>query len=320
MSFEIRDEFDKELLDVDAAELHAVLAGPTAFDLRRNSKQPFFVSTLLHGNETSGWNAVRRLMREQHDTSLILFIGNVAAAAQNLRHLPNERDLNRVWRLPKWHSFLNDLLQATKPWCGIDIHNNSGPNPHYSVVTDNHPTTHGLAKLFSNKLIYTEHTKDILSYAVSQHCPALTIETGTVDDPQSEVRAFDFLKRLCRMDHPPELACSNLETFETLGIVKVESEHGTQRDFPHFDAALDHKSFQTIATGTTFVPSLAEGWQVKVMNPADDLEITDEFFVKHDREIRLKQDVVLSMFTRKPLLAMQDCVCYFLGRTSSTHG
>ena len=60
-----------------------------------------FVSVLLHGNEDTGLAAAqevlrRHLSRELH-RSLLLFVGNVAAAAANVRTLPGQADYNRVW-------------------------------------------------------------------------------------------------------------------------------------------------------------------------------------------------------------------------------
>lgn len=320
MSFDLRDQFDDRLLDVEARELHRFLTGATVFDLRKAALRPVFVSTLLHGNETSGWDAVRRFISDYPDASIVLLIGNVHAAAQDVRHLPSEVDFNRIWQQQPWHSYLNDLLEAFQPWCGIDIHNNSGPNPHYSVVTDLSSSTLALATLFSNKVIFTDHTLDILAHAVSSFCPALTIETGTVDDPDSVLRAYGFLKELNEIRQVPESIQCNLETYATVGIVKVASENGRLENYPSFDESLQRKSFKTLPAGSPFIDFLPTGWQVSVLDPAHDLDLTHDFLDFRDSQAFLKRDVVMSMFTHKPLLAIQDCVCYFLKKTSLEHG
>lgn len=317
--FDVRDRFDERLLDVEARELHRFLSGATVFDLRHDEVQPFFVSTLLHGNETSGWDAVRRFVSDYPEASLILFIGNVLAAAQEMRHLPNEVDFNRIWQQQPWHACLSELLETYQPWCGIDIHNNSGPNPHYSVVTDHNASTLALATLFSNKVIFTDHTLDILAHAVSFHCPALTIETGTVEDPTSEQRAYDFLECLNTIRHVPTSLQCDLESYATVGIVKVEHENGSLDNFPRFDESLKRKSFETLPAGSPFINKLPSGWQVNVLDPAHDLDLTHDFLEFRDQSAFLKRDVVMSMFTHKPLLAIQDCVCYFLKTESLIH-
>ena len=249
-----------------------------------------------------------------------MFVGNVHAAAQEMRHLPDEVDFNRIWQQQPWHSNLNEILEAYQPWCGIDIHNNSGPNPHYSVITDHRASTLALATLFSSKVIFTDHTLEILAHAVSFHCPALTIETGTVDDPTSEQRAYDFLERLNMIRRVPESLQCDLESYATVGIVKVEHENGCLDNFPRFDESLSKKSFTTLPAGSPFLNTLPSGWQVNVLDPAHDLDLTDDFLEFRDQSAFLKRDVVMSMFTHTPLLAIQDCVCYFLKTTSLAHG
>ena len=320
MKFEIRQQFDERLFAVEARELHHVLTRATVFDLRRDAVRPIFVSTLLHGNETSGWDAVRRFIADFPDASIALFIGNVDAAAEQMRHLSSEPDFNRIWRQQPWHSEINQILERFKPWCGIDIHNNSGPNPHYSVVTDVSASTLALAALFSNKVIFTDHTLDILAHAVSSYCPSLTIETGTVDDPSSERRAYDFLKRLNELGRVPNERKHELETYETIGIVKVEHENGSLENFPRFHTSLKQKSFSTLAVGSPFIECLPPGWRVNVSDPAHARDLTHDYLEFRDRSAFLKRDVVMSMFTNTPLLAIQDCVCYFLKSTSLAHG
>ena len=274
-----------------------------------------FVSTLLHGNETSGWDAVRELVRTTDDLSMLLLIGNIQAAAKSVRHLPSEHDFNRVWRQSKWQRMLKETLAQAKPWCGIDIHNNSGPNPHYSVVTNMSQESLSLAKLFSDILIFTEHTKDILSHAVSAYCPALTIEIGTVDDPMSSTRALEFLKLLNQMQCVPDHERNELDAFETLAIVKVEPkrEEPNLRTFPRFHDDLVNRSFQTLRKGELFIECLPADWQVRVTT-ASGVDETPCFFNFEQDRVHLRREVVLSMFTPDPVLAMQDCVCYFLGK------
>ena len=320
MIFDIRERIDEQLLGIEAHELHRYLSRATVFDLSQSAVRPFFVSTLLHGNETSGWNATRRFITDFPDASFVLFVGNVDAAAVQMRHLADEADFNRIWRQQPWSDAINQLLERFNPWCGVDIHNNSGPNPHYSVVTDHRASTLALAALFSKKVIFTDHTLDILAHAVSFHCPALTVETGTVDDPTSEQRAYDFLKRLNQLRRVPEPSVNELETYETVGIVKVEHENGSLENFPRFDASLKQKSFSTLPAGSPFIDWLPAGWQVHVSDPAHDSDLTHDFLEFRDQSAFLKCDVVMSMFTNTPLLAIQDCVCYFLKTTSLAHG
>jgi hypothetical protein len=56
------DEFPLSLLETEAAGLHAALGGPTLFHIAGRREPPLFVAVLMHGNETVGWDAIRRVL------------------------------------------------------------------------------------------------------------------------------------------------------------------------------------------------------------------------------------------------------------------
>ena len=60
----IFDQPPAELWACSADELADKLGGPSLIRLPGRVPQPLFVSTLLHGNETTGWDAVRRHARQ----------------------------------------------------------------------------------------------------------------------------------------------------------------------------------------------------------------------------------------------------------------
>ena len=122
-------------------------------DLPGRERRPLFVSVLLHGNEDTGLAAAqevlrRHLSRELH-RSLLLFVGNVAAAAANVRTLPGQADYNRVWPgtptpdIPEAHMarWVFDYAASRRPFASIDIHNNTGLNPHYACIRHCHVWT-----------------------------------------------------------------------------------------------------------------------------------------------------------------------------------
>jgi uncharacterized protein len=88
-------------LERPAERLADLLPGPCLIDLHGRQPRPLFVSVLLHGNEDTGLVAVQEVLRRHlsrdFGRSLLLFVGNVGAAAVNLRTLPDQSDYNRVW-------------------------------------------------------------------------------------------------------------------------------------------------------------------------------------------------------------------------------
>jgi succinylglutamate desuccinylase len=134
-------------LDCPAERLAERLPGPCLMDLPGRERRPLFVSVLLHGNEDTGLAAAqevlrRHLSRELH-RSLLLFVGNVAAAAANVRTLPGQADYNRIWPgtptpdIPEAHMarWVFDYAASRRPFASIDIHNNTGLNLHYACIT-----------------------------------------------------------------------------------------------------------------------------------------------------------------------------------------
>ncbi len=78
------------LLGLEAEQLAGYLTGPTLIHLSGRQSAPLFVSVLMHGNETVGWDAMKRLLGryaggKQLPRALSLFIGNIQAAARGLR-------------------------------------------------------------------------------------------------------------------------------------------------------------------------------------------------------------------------------------------
>jgi hypothetical protein len=124
-------------LEHPAERLADLLPGPCLIDLPGREPRPLFVSVLLHGNEDTGLVAVQEVLRRHPPCglarSLLLFVGNVGAAAVNLRTLPDRSDYNRVWpgtltpdvpeaRMARW---VFDYAASRRPFASIDIHNNS---------------------------------------------------------------------------------------------------------------------------------------------------------------------------------------------------
>jgi len=89
------------LLDVEAPALNDRLGAPALLRLKGVEPTPLLISVLLHGNETSGWDGLRQVLRRRAarlPRDLLILIGNVRAAAAGVRTLPDQTDFNRIWR------------------------------------------------------------------------------------------------------------------------------------------------------------------------------------------------------------------------------
>ncbi|HSS66203.1 MAG TPA: peptidase M14, partial [Gammaproteobacteria bacterium] len=78
---EIFNHLPGGILEREASRLHEVLEGPALIHVAGRKRRPLYVSVLLHGNETTGWETIRALLKRYPEgalpRSLSLFIGNV---------------------------------------------------------------------------------------------------------------------------------------------------------------------------------------------------------------------------------------------------
>lgn len=321
MHFDLQHELSAEILGCSATQLAEVLSGPTLFDLGNPDKDPLFISVLLHGNETSGWEAVRKLFSAHpalSDTSSILvFVGNVLAAKNGVRKLDGQPDYNRIWNGGSTveHRLAEDVVsfvQSRKPWCAIDIHNNSGPNPHYSVVTDLNPATLSLASSFSSLAILAKQPLGTQTHCFSNFCTSIAIETGMPSDPDSTERACALIEQLLREGQLIERSSEILKIFYNDIRVTVEPETARKgHTFPELNPELDAFNFKSLPAGSLICNLKGNSLGIRANN-AELQDVTGDYFIVENSEVRLRQDVIMSMYTRDPLIAIQDCICYFL--------
>ena len=140
------DTLPDGLLEAKVEELEALLGGPTLIHLPGRRPEPLFITVLAHGNESTGFYAVQALLRIWRDRklprALSIFIGNVAAASQAQRFLDGQADYNRVWPgaecvdspEARMMQQVVDQMRQRKAFASIDLHNNTGINPHYACI------------------------------------------------------------------------------------------------------------------------------------------------------------------------------------------
>ena len=107
---------------------------------------------------------------------MLLYVGNVEAARAGERTLAHQRDFNRAWNggeAPEAQlarQVTHHAMEA-RPRLAIDLHNNTGTNPHYSVLTDLHPRCLGAALEFSPLALLAQHRDGIQTERFAEFCP-----------------------------------------------------------------------------------------------------------------------------------------------------
>ncbi|MBZ0221638.1 MAG: succinylglutamate desuccinylase/aspartoacylase family protein [Dokdonella sp.] len=324
--------FPEGLLDLPASRLGEVLPGPALIHLPGRRLPPLFVSVLLHGNEDTGWLAVQSVLKKHADTelprALSLFIGNVDAARSGLRRLDGQPDYNRVWPgsedAPTAESAMMrqvvDAMRARGVFASIDIHNNTGLNPHYACVNSLEPHFLHLARLFSRIVVYFIRPRGVQSAAFAEWCPSVTVECGKPGNPDSVAHAAEFMEACLHLSEFPAhpVAPHDIDLFHTVATVKVPEHVGFGFNAPEADINfvpdLDHFNFRELDRGIHLGHVRQNSTARLLVVNEDGDDIGERMFDYQRGEIALRQRLMPAMLTRDERVIRQDCLCYLMER------
>ncbi len=329
-------EMPPQLLTLSAERLHDLLGGPTLIHLPGRREAPLFVSVLLHGNEDVGWEAVRFLLRRYRPgggkrelpRALSLFIGNTEAAKMKLRRLPGQPDYNRVWpgsELPPTaeHALMEQVVATMARrgvFASVDLHNNTGLNPHYACINVIRNEALHLAALFSRIVVYFTRPKGVQSMAMTELCPSVTLECGKVGQARGVEHAAEFLDACLHLSHLPDhpVPAQDIDLFHTVAVVKIPPQVSFGFGCGNRDLCLpgdlERLNFRELPAGTFFGlvrPGVAHPLDVR--NELDH-DVTDRYFAVEKGELVTRTPVMPAMLTRDEMVIRQDCLCYLMER------
>jgi hypothetical protein len=203
------DGLPDELLDADELTFLRALGRPTLVRVPGSGTQaPRAIATLLHGDESTGLQAVRRILRRRrsYPFDLYVVIGNVQAAlaAPGFAHrfLDGQEDMNRIWGMDDPSTAQRQAadgilarLIAARPESLVDVHNNTGDNPFYAIVKQDRPEVFNLATLWTTTLLRWDLLVNTLMEALHGTCPTIAVECGLPGRPESLAFAVDGMRR-----------------------------------------------------------------------------------------------------------------------------
>lgn len=317
------------LLDMSASQLYTVLPGPTLIHLRGRRDPPIFVSVLQHGNEHTGWEAARQLLREYEykelPRSVSLFIGNIEAARHNQRFLDGQVDYNRSWGSatqppePLMQKVLASM-QARDVFLSVDVHNNTGKNPHYACLNRLEAPYLNLARLFSRTVVYFIRPETVQSMAFAKFCPAVTVESGLSGDQAGTLHVKEFLNaclHLSELSNRPPPA-KDLDVYHTLAVVKVAPElslgYGDVDAQVRLDTELEYFNFRESPEGTCLGQVDPEVHAPLQIINDDGQDIAADYIEIDQGRILTRKGFIPAMITRNVEVIRQDCLCYLMER------
>jgi hypothetical protein len=295
------------------------------------------VSCLLHGNEPSGFLAMVDVLRrgERFPFDLWVLIGNVRAATEDglyaHRHLDDQEDFNRVWDvrsattdMRRCAAAILEQLRAADLEAAVDLHNNSGRNPYYSILTQLSAEGLVLASLCADTMLLWRLHLHTLMEALGSVCPAVSVECGAshLSDGLSFasgvvhrfLTAADFAVHAVDDQPRPRQMVEILHRV----IVRpdVEFSFGAAVDGAGFVVVpeLDRYNFEVLPARHT-IGHVDPGAAMPLF--ACDVtgrDVTDQLFrITPDGAVIVVADVVPMMMTTSVRQARRDCLFYTAG-------
>ena len=330
------DGLPPELLDAEDLEVLRALGRPTLIRVPGQGTQaPRAISALLHGDEITGLQATLRLLRRRrvYPFDLYVLLGNVPAALAGdgfgHRYLDDQEDFNRVWALADVDTPLRtaaseilDRLRASGLESLVDVHNNTGDNPFYAIVTRNRPEVINLATLCTTTLLFWDLGANTLMEALEDDCAAIAIECGLPGRPESLAFATDALRRY--LGEPPLPTDRIVRDHDLLGRLRkvVVDEQvrfrfgGTPGDDVDLvlDADADVHNFVELPAGHRLGQVRVNGTSdVRMPVRATDAagaDVTDDYFTLQDGALVTRVATTPVMMTRTVEAARKDCLFY----------
>ncbi len=324
----ILTELPEGFLDLKVENILALFPRSTLIHIKGDKPVPLFVSILLHGNEYSGLKAVQALLRKYPTNlprSIYLFIGNVTAAAEGLRVIPGQTDYNRCW--PGTEMPANDetrLVQAVFDqvmrdglFAAIDIHNNSGFNPHYACISDVSQDNLHLAAMFNHIGLVIRQPKGLSTMAFDGICPATTLECGRPGEATGIAHTVELLDGLLHIDHLPQrpLPAHDLQLMESFARVKIPQnidfafdQNGKMELL--FDPDFERYNFSEFSSNHVF--ALSNHSRPLMITNRYGTDITDQIIRVEHGKVFLNKTLMPAMITTDRAIVRQDCLCYLL--------
>jgi hypothetical protein len=258
--------------------------------------------------------------------AMSLFIGNVQAAAANARHLPDQPDFNRVWpgtdappsEAGAVMAAVVERMAQRAVFASIDLHNNTGTNPHYACVNRIDNRALRLARLFARTIVFFVRPTGVQSQAMARLCPATTLECGRVGERHGVDHAQEFIDACLHLAELPDqpLPEQDVDLFHTVAQVTIPEQ--VSFGFPPHEAQivlspeLERFNFRELPAGVAFA-QIRPGGHLQVRDEHG-RDVSDRFFTIEQGELKLRESAMPSMLTADATVIRQDCLCYLMER------
>ena len=206
-------------------------------------------------------------------------------------------------------------MRKRKPFASIDIHNNTGLNPHYACVNILNPHCIQLAGMFGNTVVYFTTPKGVQSAAFSDFCPSVVLECGQSGTADGVTHSSRFLQAVLNTEKLSSEHTAHINLFHTIARVTVPETFSLGTDGStdiHLSHELEKMNFEQLAKGSIFARLNPDSDAHLVVTSESSEDVTGDFFEINDNRIILKKNATLSMYTTSERAIRQDCLCYLM--------
>lgn len=335
-SLNILNDLPDAFLDISYRDIKRVFDKPTLVHIKGYKSPALFVSILLHGNEFSGLEIMQELLKKYKTTNgyklprdLWLFVGNVDAAELGLRALDGQIDFNRAWPgtpdpetdTAKLIQKVVDTISKDGLFASVDLHNNTGQNPHYGCISIVNEENKYLCTLFNHIGMVFTSPKGVSTMAFDTLCPAITLECSTPGNRPAIEKAFSLVDDLMHMDHFPNkpVPSHDLQLVKNSATIKInadvtfsfEDDSSSSSDMDLIVVNnFDHHNFTMLKKNEVFAYSKID--KPLVVTLPNGTDITDKIIQNKNGNISLKKALMPAMITMDKNIVLQDCLCYLL--------
>jgi len=306
------------------------LNGLCIFDIEGNdTARTRVMTTLIHGNEPSGFIALHQLLQEKvkPTVNMRFIVCNTEAAKLSPefshRYLVSGQDLNRFFAnqdedfdIVNRAQIIKQAIIDVTPEAVIDLHNTSGLSPAFGVAIDNNDQTLDLISLFTNKVILT----GLRVGAIMEQnfkAPIVTIECGGAGQIKSHKLAYMGLSKFASESDIFDRHASQVDIHEhpcrvellpnirvAFGDIHLPTVDVTLRvDSEQFNETLTQKGeFIAWYEGKEKLPFTVKNEQ--------GVEQVDAMFTLKNGGIYTKQSLQIFMATTDIDIASNDCLFY----------
>jgi hypothetical protein len=217
-----------------------------------------------------------------------------------------------------------EKLEKQGLFAAVDIHNNTGLNPHYACINLLDSRYLHFAALFSRTVVYFTNPTGVASMALARLCPAVTLECGKPDQPHGMEHALDFLDACLHLSHHPDhpIPEQDINIFHTVARVTIPPEIYFGFDSPEADldlnGDLEYFNFRELPRGTALGRLHTKKPPLRVRDDLDQ-DLYHHYFMMEQGELRLRETVMPSMLTLNQEVIRQDCLCYLMERYPLPH-